>query len=93
MEVEIFVVAQGSVAEGIGLASGDKLLAYDGETVNSREQFVATVTHAAPGLHKLTIRHGEITTTHEVPAGKLGVLLANVRANPMPRPRRVLSAH
>ena len=74
----------GSVAERIGLASGDRLLAYDGEPIKSREQFVAIVTHPEPGVHKLTVRHADTITTREVPAGRLGVVLLNVRAETKP---------
>lgn len=75
----------GSVAEHIRLASGDRLLAYDGEPIKSREQLVAIVTHPEePGVHKLTVRHGDTITTREVPAGRLGVILLNVRAETKP---------
>jgi PDZ domain len=74
----------GSVAERIGLASGDRLLAYDGEPIKSREQLIAIVTHPEPGVHKLAVRHGDTITTREVPAGRLGVILVNVRAETKP---------
>jgi hypothetical protein len=84
VEAEVRAMDPGSVAERIGLASGDRLLAYDGEPIKSREQFVAIVTHPEPGVHKLTVRHGDTITTREVPAGRLGVILLNVRAETKP---------
>ncbi len=78
--VEITEVLTGSVAERIGLASGDRLLAYDGETIKNDDQAVALVIHADPGVHKLTFSHGDAMMTREVPAGRLGVMLMNVRA-------------
>ena len=58
IEVKICQVVPGSVAQGISLASGDWLLAYDGESIKSKEQVVFMVTHTAPGIHELTFRRG-----------------------------------
>ena len=56
------------------------MLAYDGESINNMEQFILIVAHATPGVHKLTLRRGDAVIVREVPAGKIGVNIANVRA-------------
>jgi hypothetical protein len=82
VEVECQTINPGSAAERIGLAAGDRLLRYDDQPIQSTPQFIAIVDHAAPGVHKLTVRHSGATTTYEVPRGKLGVNISDVLAAP-----------
>jgi S1-C subfamily serine protease len=80
VEVECQAIAPGSTAERIGLAPGDWLLSYDGELVHSTPQLIAIIDHAAPGVHRLTVRRGGATTAYEVQQGKLGVSIGDALA-------------
>jgi hypothetical protein len=53
---------------------------YNAETIKSQQQALLMVAHAEPGAHKPTFRHGDAIMTREVPAGRLGMRLANARA-------------
>lgn len=84
VEVEARGNLPDSTAERIGLKSGDRLLSYDGELLRSTDQLIALVGKAKPGLKDLVYRRGETTVTVQVPPGRLGVNIANVRAAPPP---------
>jgi hypothetical protein len=78
VEVECRGTMPGSVATRVGLAAGDRILTYDGETVTSTLQLIYLVTHAALGIHRLMVRRGNATMFLDVPAGKLRASLVDV---------------
>jgi S1-C subfamily serine protease len=81
IEVEVTKILPESTAARIGLKAGDRLLSYDGELSSSTEQLIARIGKAYPGTKELTYRRGETTFSVQVPAGRLGVVMANVRVD------------
>jgi CTP:molybdopterin cytidylyltransferase MocA len=84
VEVEVTGILPDSTAMRIGLKPGDRLLSYDGELIHGMDQFIAVVGEARPGLKTLIYRRGDTTASVQVPPGRLGVDIANVRAAPPP---------
>jgi S1-C subfamily serine protease len=80
LEVEVAEIVPGSTAARIGLEPGDRLLAYSGKILTCKEQLIASVTQPGPDLRTLTMRRGEETMAFQVPPGRLGVNIRNVRA-------------
>ena len=86
VEVEVREVVSDGWAEKTGLQRGDRLLAYDGEKLHSKEQLVFLTGRERDGkARKVTWRRAEKTYVAEAPAGRLGVLASNVRAAPPAR--------
>jgi YD repeat-containing protein len=85
IEIECRAVALDSVAARIGLAVGDRLIAYDDKPITSMQRLNAFTSHAEPGVdHKLAVRRGGAMTAYTVPAGKIGVTLGVVPAEASP---------
>ena len=80
VEVEITGVYANSTAAKIGLQLGDRLLSYNGEKLGSVDQLIALTGNARPGTKELGYRRGETTFAVQVPPGRLGADVANVRA-------------
>jgi hypothetical protein len=75
-----------STAARIGLALGDRLLAYGGETLASRQQLIPLVSQPGTSARELVVRRGSAILSWRVPPGPLGVSLANVRTETVPAP-------
>jgi hypothetical protein len=72
-------VANGTSAR-IGLAPGDRLLSYAGEKLRSIQQLIHFTGKSGAGARKIVYRRGQKTVSVEVPPGRLGVNVRNVRA-------------
>jgi hypothetical protein len=88
VEVKVKETAAGSTAERIGLAPGDRLLSYASERLRSFQQLVFLTGKGGAGARKFVYRCGAETFTAEVPPGRLGVVVANVRAAAPPPGQR-----
>ena len=53
---------------------------YDGKPLHSTDELTVVMDKAGPGIKVLTYRRRGTTLSAEVPAGRLGVFTANVRA-------------
>jgi len=84
VEVEVREIAQGSVAEQIDVMPGDRLLTYAGETLTCIEQLIVMTAQPGTGPRELTFRHGTTIASRQVPPGRLGVSIANVRTEAKP---------
>jgi C-terminal processing protease CtpA/Prc len=80
VEVEVNEIVADSTAARVGLLPGDRLLSYAGEKLRSAEQLIFLTGKAGAGPRKLTYRRGKNSFTVEVPPGRLGVVVSNVRA-------------
>ncbi|MGA7329462.1 MAG: TIR domain-containing protein [Rhodomicrobium sp.] len=85
-ELAVAEVFPNSTAEGIALAPGDRILAYNGKSVNSIQQLRALEDAAGPPRRALAVRRGADTLTIKVPAGLLGARLELVRGAAEPEP-------
>jgi hypothetical protein len=84
VEVEVDEIVPDSTAARIGMQPGDRLLAYAGQKLRSLQQLIYLVGKPGEGGRKLTFRRAGNITTIEVPPGRLGVVISNVRALPPP---------
>ena len=84
VEVEVTGIVADSTAARIGLAPGDRLRSYAGEKLRSTQQLVALVGKPGDGARKLVYQRAGKTITVEVPPGRIGVSIQNVRATPAP---------
>ena len=80
VEVEVTGIVADSTAAHIGLAPGDRLRSYAGEKLRSTHQLIALVGKPGVGTRKLVYGRGQKTVTVEVPSGRIGVNIQNVRA-------------
>jgi hypothetical protein len=85
VEVEVVAVSPGSTAERIGLAPADRLIEYNGEILTSLQQLIALTGMGGPHLRTLVVRRGSNTLTFQVPPGRIGVEIKNVKAQPAVR--------
>jgi hypothetical protein len=72
------------VAATIGVEPGDRLLSYNGEKLRSIQQLVNLTGKPGEAMRKLVYRRGKQTFVAEVPPGRLGVQVKNVRASDPP---------
>jgi PDZ domain len=80
VEVEVNEIVADSVAARLGLAPGDRLLSYAGEKLRSIQQLIFLTGKAGADARKLVYRRGKKTVTIDVPPGRLGTGVINVRA-------------
>lgn len=77
-------ITPNSTADRIGLAVGDRLLTYGGETLTSMQQLIALVSQPGTSARELAVRRGSANLSWRIPPGPLGVLLVNVRTETVP---------
>jgi PDZ domain len=80
VEIEVLSVFQGSTGERIGLAPADRLIEYNGQILTSMQQLIALTGMGGPRLRTLVVRRGSSTLSFQVPPGRIGVEIKNVKA-------------
>jgi hypothetical protein len=74
-------IASGSVAEGVGLAAGDRVISYNGHDIASIDQLIQAISdNGQPAIRNIKVQRGLSTLTFQVPAGRLEVTLGYVEA-------------